>query len=261
MPPARIVFYAATAAALLLTFRAVFLAPPPLGWAIIAAAGYVALVLASVFVLRLRVFVDAVVRGPRGARGVALTFDDGPDATWTRRVLDLLDGANAKATFFVIGRKAEAEAELTREIVARGHTLGVHSYAHDRLFSLRSERRVREDLERAIAVLEKITGARPTLFRPPIGHTNPTIARVADALDLTVIGWTIGARDGMRGAQPDDVVARVRTRIDDGAIVLLHDAAEAGDYEPAGPRALPQILSVIAKAKLPIVPLARWLGE
>src|SRR5262249_55781480 len=122
---------------------------------------YVALVLSGVFVLRLRVFVDAVVHGPRGARGVALTFDDGPDPIWTPRVLEALDAAKAKATFFLIGRKAEAHPELVRAISARGHAIGLHSYEHDRLVALRSRKRVRADLERGIRVLEAITGERP----------------------------------------------------------------------------------------------------
>lgn len=261
MPPGRIAFYAATAGVSVLSARAILLEPPPLVWAILAAVAYVALLLSGVLVLRLRVFVDAVVRGPKGARGVALTFDDGPDTKWTRRVLDLLDSANAKATFFVIARKAEADPDLVREIVARGHAIGMHSYDHDRLFSLRSERRVRADLERAIATLTKITGERPMLFRPPIGHTNPSIARVADALDLTVVGWSLSARDGLRGADPKCVAIRVRSKLVDRAIVLMHDAAERGDHEPAGPRALPEILGAIADAGLSVVPLSHWIEE
>ena len=261
MPPTRAALYAANAAVIVVTVRAVLVAPPPLLWAISAFFAYVALVLAGVFALRFRVFTDAIVRGPKGARGVVLTFDDGPDPEWTPRVLDTLDAAGAKATFFVIGRKVEAHPEIVREIVRRGHAVELHSYAHDRLFSLRGERRVRADLERGLAAIERVAGARPTLFRPPIGHTNPIIARVADALDLTVIGWSVSGRDGLRGANPAVVTARVRGAAEDGAIVLLHDAAERGDHEPAGPRALPDILRAIDAANLRVVPLATWLGD
>jgi peptidoglycan/xylan/chitin deacetylase (PgdA/CDA1 family) len=219
------------------------------------------MILTGVFALRLRVFVDAIVRGPRGARGVALTFDDGPDPEWTPRVLDALDAAGAKATFFVIGRKVEAHPDVARAIVERGHAIGLHSYAHDRLFALRGEERVRADLLRAMAVIEKIVGARPTLFRPPIGHTNPIIARVADKLDLTVVGWSVSGHDGVRGAKPARVAARVCGGVRDGAIVLLHDAAERGDHEPAGPRALPEILRAIDAANLSIVPLSTWTDD
>ena len=69
---------------------------------------------------------------------MALTFDDGPSPEHTPRVLDLLDEAGVKATFFVIGRKAAAHPELLRESVARGHALGIHGHVHDRLLTLRS---------------------------------------------------------------------------------------------------------------------------
>jgi peptidoglycan/xylan/chitin deacetylase (PgdA/CDA1 family) len=262
MPPARVALYAATLAVLVLTFRALLGEPPPLEWALLAGLGYVGLVLAGVLVLRLRVFADAVVKGPRGARGVALTFDDGPHPRWTPRVLETLAARKATATFFLVGRKAEAHPEIVRAILDAGHAVGLHSYAHDRLFSLRSQRRVQEDLARGVATLERLTGRRPTLFRPPIGHTNPIVARVADALELTVVGWTVSGHDGIASATVDDVVARVRRDLRDRVIVALHDSPEHGDREPAAVKALPRILDALHAERLEVVPLSRWLeGE
>ena len=106
MPPARIVFWAATAGGVGLTVYSLLAAPPSLPMAVLASFAYGTIVMAGVLVLRLRMFVDAVVRGPEGARGVALTFDDGPDPETTREVLDVLDARGVKATFFVIGAKA-----------------------------------------------------------------------------------------------------------------------------------------------------------
>jgi peptidoglycan/xylan/chitin deacetylase (PgdA/CDA1 family) len=259
MPPARFVLFAASVAMLGMTGRALLLGPPPLGVAIIAFVAYVALVLGGVFVLRLRIFADAVVNGPRGACGVALTFDDGPHPRWTPRVLELLAAHDVKATFFVVGRKVEQYPALVRAIADAGHSVGLHSYAHDRWFALRGSRRVKADLERGITALERATGRRPLLFRPPIGHTNPIIARAADDLDLTVVGWTIGARDGIASARSSDVVARVRRDLRDGVIVLLHDSPERGDREPAAIAALPSILDAIASQGLDTVPLSRWM--
>jgi peptidoglycan/xylan/chitin deacetylase (PgdA/CDA1 family) len=252
--------FAATAALLALTGYAVLARPPPLGWAVFGLVGYAGLLLGGVLMLPWRVFVDALVRGPKGARGVVLTFDDGPHPRWTRAVLDVLASRGAKATFFVVGRKAEEHPDVVRAIVAQGHSVGLHSYAHDRLLSLRTERRVRADLERGIAVLAGIVGSRPSLFRPPVGHTNPNIARVAADLDLTVVAWTVRGLDGLAGARPADVAARIDRGLRDGAIVLLHDAAERGDREPAAVKALPAILEAIAARGLEVVPLQAWAG-
>lgn len=259
MPPARVSTYAASLGVVLLTVWSLLVRPPPVGWAVLALAAYLALILCGVMMLRWRVFVDAVVRGPRGARGIVLTFDDGPHPRWTVCILQLLREHGVTATFFVVGRKVEEYPDVVRAIIEQGHAVELHSYAHDRLLSLRSERRVREDLERGIAALEKITGRRPELFRPPIGHTNPIVARVVEDLDLTVVGWTIAGRDGVTWARPSEVAARVRRDLRDGAIVLLHDAPERGDREPAAVRALPGILDAIASRGLDVVPLARWI--
>ncbi len=259
MPPARLAVYAASTGVAATAFWAVAVRPPPLGLAVGMLAGYVSLIVGAVFVLRWRVFVDAVVRGPPGARGVVLTFDDGPHPRWTPRVLRILEEHHAPATFFVVGRKAEENPVLVREIMARGHAVGLHSYAHDRLFSLRSERRVRDDIERGVSVLERVCGVRPVFFRPPIGHTNPAVARVIDEFGLTVVGWSATGRDGVASAKPNAVLARIRRNLRDGTIVLLHDSPEWGDREPAGIRALPAVLDAIGAAGLSVVPLAHWV--
>ncbi len=259
MPPARVALYLATAGVLVLTVRAAIFGPPPLGWAVAVGAAYVGLVLAGVLDLRLLVYTDAVVRGPPGARGVVLTFDDGPHPVWTPRVLAILAERGVQATFFVVGKKVEAHPDLVRAILDAGHAVALHSYAHDRFFSLRRTRAVRDDLARGIAVLERVTGTRPTLFRPPVGLTNPVIAAVSDALDLTVVGWTVSGRDGVARARVADLVARVRRNLRDGIIVCLHDAPELGDREPAAVKALPLVLDALHAERLEVVPLATWV--
>ncbi|HEX7603163.1 MAG TPA: polysaccharide deacetylase family protein [Polyangiaceae bacterium] len=259
MPPARFSFYLLNFAVIGLALRSALAGPPPWTWTLFASCLYVACFMCGVLFLRLRIFVDAVLRGPAGAEGVALTFDDGPDPVWTRRTLDALDAAGKKGTFFVIGKKAETHPEVITEILARGHAVGLHSYGHDRLFAMRGPGTWRRDLKRGIRVLEKLTGQRPALFRPPIGHTNPHVARVLRELGLRVIGWDVGARDGV-AADPGDVAARVLAGATNGSIILLHDAAERGDREPAGVLALPAILEGLEARKLEVVPLTRFLA-
>lgn len=260
MPAARLVFLAATLGGIVVTIYSLLTAPPPLWAALLGAGAYVAIILAGVFVLGLRMFADAVIRGPSDARGVVLTFDDGPDPVHTRKVLDILDEQGAKATFFVIGRKVERHPEVVKEIVARGHEVGVHGYAHDRLFSLRGPRRVRRDLEQAVKALEKVTKKRPTLFRPPVGHTNPTIARIAEQLDLTVVGWSVAGYDGLAGTDPKKVIGRISRKLDDGDIVLLHDAAERDDHDPTAPKILRELLAIVKDKNLRVAKLGDWVS-
>jgi peptidoglycan/xylan/chitin deacetylase (PgdA/CDA1 family) len=190
-----------------------------------------------------------------------LTFDDGPHPVHTRKVLDILDAKKAKATFFVIAKKAEAHPDVVREVLARGHAVGLHSYEHDRLFSMRAPSRVKADLTRGVSALEAILGARPELFRPPVGHTSPGIARVCDELDLVIVGWSVRARDGLGKASAGQVAARVRGGLADGAIVALHDARERGEEEPASVGALPEILEAISEARLDVVALDPWVTQ
>ncbi len=159
----------------------------------------------------------------RGAgRRVALTFDDGPDPQRTPAVLDLLARQGVRATFFVVGARAEAHPELVRRMAAEGHVVGNHSYTHSWRFPLRSLGRTVEELRRTGEVLHRITGLRPRLFRPPFGVTNPTIARAVRRLGLDPVGWSIRSLDTM-GQSPERVAARILRRLHPGAVILLHD--------------------------------------
>ncbi len=261
MPAARTLLYVLTAASLVVVVRSLLGHPPSLALASLFFAAYVTVVLLGVFVLPLRMWTDAICRGPIDARGVVLTFDDGPHPIWTPRILDLLDARGAKATFFVIGRKARTHPEVVREIHRRGHTIGIHGFAHDRLFALRGARRVRADILEAKRELDSLCGIDVRLFRPPIGHTNPSIARVSDELELIVVGWSARGFDGVSAGDPGAVAARITRGVRDGAIVLMHDAREHGDDEPASVAALPMVLDRLDALRLPVVSIEGWLAE
>ena len=260
----RQILYASTIGSIGLAVRSVLDRPVPMP-VVAAASGILgAVVLAGVLEPRLGMYIDVVGRGnpkPEAPR-VAFTFDDGPSAESTPRVLDVLDASDAKGTFFVVGRKLDASrTPIVRDVLARGHALGCHSFAHDRFFALRGERRVRADLARAIATLEDATGASTKLFRPPIGHTNPIIARVAEELGLVVVGFSVRALDGTRSARADAIVRRVARGLSDGAIVLMHDAAERDDFPPTAPQTLPKILEASRARGLAAVTVPTLLGH
>lgn len=259
----RALLYASTVGAIGLGARSVARGPLPAPIVAGAFVGFSTVVMAGVLEPRLAMFADVINAAepePEAPR-VALTFDDGPSVATTPRVLDLLAEAGAAATFFVIGRKLTGEgAAIVRRAHAAGHAIACHSFAHDRLFALRGPRRVRADLEQALSVIEDVTGTRTTLFRPPIGHTNPTIARVAEELGLTMVGFSVRAYDGRAGAIPEVVVNRVVRGLADGAIVLLHDAAEREDYTPVAPTILPGILAAMKERGLAGVTVDALLG-
>jgi peptidoglycan/xylan/chitin deacetylase (PgdA/CDA1 family) len=257
MTTGRAALYTASAFGFALVARSLTGARVPLWLALLAFLGYLALLTAGVLVPRLQMFAEVVYRGPAGARGVALTFDDGPHPEHTRAVLDVLDDAGAKATFFVLGEKAVRHADVVREIARRGHLVGIHGDTHDRVLSFRSLDHVRRDLSRALHAVSEVLGERPRHYRPAVGQTNPRIARAADELGLVIVGWSVRGRDGVR-ADPEAVAARVVRGLSDGAVVLLHDAAERDDREPAAPRALPAILEAMRLRGLSGVRLDGW---
>jgi peptidoglycan/xylan/chitin deacetylase (PgdA/CDA1 family) len=186
-----------------------------------------------------------VSRGPSGRRSVALTFDDGPHPVTTRLILAVLAGTRHRATFFVLGSKARRHPDVVREIQAGGHTLGVHGDRHDRLHAFRMPWRVHDELLRAARAVENATGVRPRFFRPPLGHTSLSTTRGVRRAEMIVVTWSTRGFDGIRRRTPEAVVARVARTVSDGAIVLLHDASEHDDFEPASVRALPELLRLL----------------
>lgn len=193
---------------------------------------------------------EALARGKAGERRVALTFDDGPHPVTTRAVLELLRAHEARATFFVLGHKVEAHPDVVREIHAAGHTLGIHGFQHDRLFSFRSPSYTEQQVERTRQAIARACGVTPSLFRPPVGFASYRTFRGAERARARIIAWSVRSLDGLRSADPAQVAKRVIERLEDGAIVLLHDAAEHDDFTPASIAALPQILRALRERGL-----------
>jgi len=259
MPAARILFWAATCGALALFVRSFWLGPVPLPVAMAATLGYLALVFSGYIFPRWGMFADVIDEALPGRNLVALTFDDGPDPSSTPIVLEALRLADAKATFFVIGRKARAQPELVHAILADGHELGLHGYSHSRLTAFRSAEWMKKDLTRGLEVLTSFTSESTNWFRPPIGHVTPRLAKVAKELNLTLLCWTIRGLDGLPGADTTKIVRRVTTQLRDGAIVALHDAIERQSGISAGAKALPAILESMQKLGLRSVTVTELL--
>ncbi|HET9931334.1 MAG TPA: polysaccharide deacetylase family protein [Polyangiaceae bacterium] len=259
--PARFAFWASSSGLSALAANAVLGGRPGAFVLSAASLGWGALVTSGVFFPWLEMYGGVVCRGPRGRAEVALTFDDGPHPDTTAQVLRVLEGTPHRATFFVLGQKVRKYPELARAIVDGGHTIAIHGDTHDRLHSFRTPWRVRDELVRARDSIEAASGKRAELFRPPLGHTTPATLRGARSAGVTPIGWSARGYDGIRGRQPEAVVRGVTRSLDDGAIVLLHDAAENDDFVPAGVVALPALLDELARRKLESVALERWFPD
>jgi len=242
LPPLRLALWIASLAGILFGLGAAAGRAAPLG----VVAGGLALqaLLGTLGTLlpELGAFGDVYTRGPGARRELALTFDDGPHPETTPRVLALLAEHGVRATFFVVGAKAEAHPALVRAIADAGHTVGVHGYLHDRLYALRSVRFVERDLDRAVNAVERALGHAPTLFRPPVGFVSGAVAVAAERRGLTLVGFSARSLDGRRGATPARVLERASKALENGAIVVLHDAAERDDRTPASLAVLGELL-------------------
>jgi peptidoglycan/xylan/chitin deacetylase (PgdA/CDA1 family) len=162
---------------------------------------------------------------PLDREPLSLTFDDGPDARWTRDVLRALERARARATFFMLGERVDAAPDVVRAVLAAGHDVQLHGYRHLRHSEL-DEPELRRDTTLAIAALARV-GVRPTRWRTPWGVRSPATALLAARHGLTLVDWSIDTHD-WRGDAADTMLALVRPRLGEGGVVLMHDAIGPG---------------------------------
>jgi peptidoglycan/xylan/chitin deacetylase (PgdA/CDA1 family) len=174
--------------------------------------------------------------GSTRRRILHFTFDDGPDARTTPRLLDILDRVGVKATFFFSTsrftgkeRRNAAAPDLAREVAARGHQLGSHGYEHQHMSRLRPPQ-LQEQLGNSEAMFQKVFGTRTYLLRPPFGSRNEALDQMlADGKYVTVM-WNVGMADW--NARPPEMIRLTFWRVlarnelergERGGVVLLHD--------------------------------------
>lgn len=153
---------------------------------------------------------------------VAMTFDDGPSATLTPHLLDLLKERGIKATFFVIGENAERHPEILARAVAEGHEIGNHSWSHPQLTKI-SDERLKEEIGSTSDAIATATGKKPLLFRPPYGAVNTRVRHVIeDQYAMKVIFWSVDPLDWKRPGSAI-VSQRILAAAKPGSIILSHD--------------------------------------
>jgi peptidoglycan-N-acetylglucosamine deacetylase len=176
----------------------------------------------------------------RAPSGIALTFDDGPDPGATPAVLEILDAAGVRATFFLVGEQLLVHHELGGAVAAAGHEIALHGFRHVEHDELDEPR---DDLLRGLDAVEAATGTRPVLFRPPYGRFSAASYAACRELGLEAVYWSAWGSD-WEAIPAARIAELVRRDLAPGAIVLLHDSARYAYRASARPtvEALPAIL-------------------
>jgi peptidoglycan/xylan/chitin deacetylase (PgdA/CDA1 family) len=153
---------------------------------------------------------------------IALTFDDGPNATLTPKLLDLLAARRLKATFFVVGQNAADYPEILKRAVREGHEIANHSWSHPNLGKM-SDEAVRREIQKTDDAIAAAIGKRPTLLRPPYGSITARQKKwIHEEFGYRIIIWDVDPLDWKRPG-PSVVTARILKETKAGSIVLAHD--------------------------------------
>jgi peptidoglycan/xylan/chitin deacetylase (PgdA/CDA1 family) len=189
-----------------------------------------------------------------GASGVALTFDDGPHPEGTPAVLDVLAGAGARATFFLVGEQVERRPALAARIVSAGHAVALHGYRHHLQLRL-TPGSVEADIARGVAVLQDATGIAPSRHRPPYGIYSPGGLRAVRQAGLAPLLWSRWGKDWRKFTTPARITRRATRGVIAGDVILLHDADfySARDSHRRTSVALKHILTELERRKLDTV--------
>lgn len=210
----------------------------------------------------------AVYRTGAKPKQIALTFDDGPDSTWTPKILSILEREHAPATFFVVGENAISHPELLRRMVADGDLIGNHSYTHPNMAE-EPPMGARLEINATQRLIQAYTGHSTRLFRAPyFGDAEPTTADelgpalIAQNLGYTIIGLHVDAEDWQRPGVPK-IISNVMDAVNHPTpqrsenVVLLHDG---GGNREQTVEALPRIIHDLRAQGFTIVPLSQLIG-
>ncbi len=217
----------------------------------------IAFVLAVAFIMIPHPAYSPIIYQGENPKQIALTFDDGPSFRYSMKVLDILKREKVKATFFIVGQKAEEYPEILKMMADDGHELGNHTYYHSRITTL-SEAKLLAELKDTSLAIKKVTGKRVVFFRPPFGDFTRDERITIEKAGYKMVLWSVHADDfyhlgwGMR--TPKSIENRVIRFVTGGDIILAHDDSEQIV------EALPVIIETLKKEGYSFVTMSELVG-
>jgi peptidoglycan/xylan/chitin deacetylase (PgdA/CDA1 family) len=170
-------------------------------------------------------FIPIICKAETDKKEIAISFDDGPAENYTNDILNILDTENVKATFFCIGNRIAGNEFILKRVKAEGHIIGNHSYSHHFWFDMYSSKKMLNDLQQMDDEMERATGFRPKLFRPPYGVTNPNLAKAIKKGGYTPVGWSVRSLDTV-AKDKKQLLSKIVDAIKPGAVFLFHDTCK-----------------------------------
>ena len=183
-------------------------------------------------------------------KSIAISFDDGPGATTTPQLLQILKEKNVHATFFVLGENTAQHPDIVKQTAEAGHEIGNHTYDHQDLATL-SAQSITEEVTKADTEIKKATGKTPTFVRPPYGSITSVGASV---IQRAIIEWSVDSED-WKTRNPDLILQKIQATVYDGAIILFHD------IYPETIRAVPQVIDYLQEQGYRITTVGDLLGR
>lgn len=200
-----------------------------------------------------------VTNGPRNDKRVSLTFDDAPDPRFTPQILEILREKHVRATFFVVGFRAEEHAGLIQRIHNEGHEIGNHSYNHPNYARLSAESFHRQIIK-TDNILRRLTGYSSRFIRPPYGELLPSQMKWLSSQGYTVVNWDVDSVD-WRNSSSSRVLDNIRSTLRPGSIILQHAGGGNGQDLSGTIAALPALIEELEEQGYVIVPLSELLGQ
>jgi peptidoglycan/xylan/chitin deacetylase (PgdA/CDA1 family) len=198
-------------------------------------------------------FIKIVCKADTHKKEIAISFDDGPAANYTKEILAILNTENVKATFFCIGNRIAGNEHILKQVQEDGHIIGNHSYSHHFWFDMYSAKKMQLDLKQMDDEMQRVTGLKPKLFRPPYGVTNPNVKKAIINGGYTPVGWSVRSMDTVTKDE-NKLLKKINDGIEPGAVFLFHDTSKTTLH------ILPQFIQEVKKREYNIVPLDKLLA-